>query len=189
MWRWSAPVSGGGANTPVCSRNAPTSSSARSSGGRARRRAQRALEFGTTPYVDLDEMLDDRTSRPRLALPAQRGPFRHDVARDPRRAIRCSSRNRSCSISMRPTSCCAEAEERGLFFAINFNHRYARPVQMAHDAITSGALGDITFATWRFGGEVGTSITPVRQPHRDAVPRFRHARAPVRPDRSRSART
>jgi myo-inositol 2-dehydrogenase / D-chiro-inositol 1-dehydrogenase len=50
-----------------------------------------------------------------------------------------------------------EAGRRDLFFAINFNHRYARPVQMAHKAITSGSLGDISFATWRFGGEVGTS--------------------------------
>ena len=51
----------------------------------------------------------------------------------------------------------AAAAERDLFFAINFNHRYARPVEMARDAIASGALGQITFATWRFGGEVGTS--------------------------------
>ena len=31
---------------------------------------------------------------------------------------------------------------------------------MAPDAIASGALGQITFATWRFGGEVGTSTHP-----------------------------
>jgi predicted dehydrogenase len=49
----------------------------------------------------------------------------------------------------------AEAEERGLFFAINFNHRYARPVQMAEQAIREGRLGQITFATWRFGGSGG----------------------------------
>ena len=34
------------------------------------------------------------------------------------------------------------------------------PVQMAHEAITAGRLGAITFATWRFGGEVGTSTHP-----------------------------
>ena len=54
----------------------------------------------------------------------------------------------------------AEAASRELFFAINFNHRYARPVQMAHDAIASGTLGPISFATWRFGGESGTSAHP-----------------------------
>ena len=53
-----------------------------------------------------------------------------------------------------------EAAARNLFFAINFNHRYARPVTMAHDAINAGRLGAITFATWRFGGEIGTSTHP-----------------------------
>jgi myo-inositol 2-dehydrogenase/D-chiro-inositol 1-dehydrogenase len=49
------------------------------------------------------------------------------------------------------------ARERDLFFAINFNHRYARPVQMAARAISEGQLGEVVFATWRFGGETGTS--------------------------------
>jgi myo-inositol 2-dehydrogenase/D-chiro-inositol 1-dehydrogenase len=49
----------------------------------------------------------------------------------------------------------SEAESRHLFFAINFNHRYAKPVQMAWQAISEGRLGDIMFATWRFGGEGG----------------------------------
>jgi predicted dehydrogenase len=48
-----------------------------------------------------------------------------------------------------------EAEARDLFFAINFNHRYAKPVQMAKAAIDEGRLGPIIFATWRFGGEGG----------------------------------
>lgn len=46
-----------------------------------------------------------------------------------------------------------EAEERDLFFAINFNHRYAKPVQLAKAAINEGRLGELIFATWRFGGE------------------------------------
>jgi predicted dehydrogenase len=49
----------------------------------------------------------------------------------------------------------AEAAKRGLFMAINFNHRYARPVQMAREAIAAGRLGRIAFATWRFGGNGG----------------------------------
>lgn len=48
-----------------------------------------------------------------------------------------------------------EADERNLFFAINFNHRYAKPVQMARAAIADGRLGALVFATWRFGGEGG----------------------------------
>ena len=42
-----------------------------------------------------------------------------------------------------------------MFFAINFNHRYAKPVQMAKVAIDAGQLGPLSFATWRFGGEGG----------------------------------
>jgi len=51
----------------------------------------------------------------------------------------------------------AEAAKRNLFFGINFNHHYARPVVLAHHAIQQGRLGDLIFATWRFGGEGGTS--------------------------------
>ena len=53
----------------------------------------------------------------------------------------------------------AEAAERNLFFAINFNHRYAKPVQLVHAAMSEGRLGALTFATWRFGGE-GRSLHP-----------------------------
>jgi myo-inositol 2-dehydrogenase / D-chiro-inositol 1-dehydrogenase len=49
----------------------------------------------------------------------------------------------------------AAAERKELFFAIDFNHRYARPTMMAKIAIESGRLGDLVFATWRFGGEGG----------------------------------
>ena len=57
-----------------------------------------------------------------------------------------------------------EAAGRDLCFAINFNHRYARPVQLARGAIEQGLLGEVVFATWRFGGE-GSS-----RPHRHANP-------------------
>lgn len=53
----------------------------------------------------------------------------------------------------------AEAAKRQLFFAINFNHRYARPIQLAKAAIDDGRVGEISFATWRFGGE-GSSTHP-----------------------------
>ena len=53
----------------------------------------------------------------------------------------------------------AEAEKRGMFFAINFNHRFAEPVVRAKAAIDAGVIGRPVFATWRFGGEAnhGTS--------------------------------
>lgn len=47
----------------------------------------------------------------------------------------------------------AEAKERGIFFAINFNHRYAEPVRRAKAVIDSGRVGERVFSTWRFGGE------------------------------------
>ena len=48
----------------------------------------------------------------------------------------------------------SEAEHRNLFFAINFNHRYAEPVRRAKAAIDAGRLGELVFSIWRFGGEV-----------------------------------
>ncbi len=53
-----------------------------------------------------------------------------------------------------------EAQARGLFFAINFNHRYAKPVQLAKAAIDQGRLGTLVFTTWRFGGEGGWGGRP-----------------------------
>jgi len=46
------------------------------------------------------------------------------------------------------------------FFAINFNHRYAEPVLRARAAIDAGELGDLVFATWRFGGEANRGPSP-----------------------------
>lgn len=54
----------------------------------------------------------------------------------------------------------AAAAERDLFFAINFNHRYAEAVKRAREAARSGELGNIVFASWRFGGEAGNSAHP-----------------------------
>jgi myo-inositol 2-dehydrogenase / D-chiro-inositol 1-dehydrogenase len=53
----------------------------------------------------------------------------------------------------------AEAAARNLFLAIDFNHRFALPVEMAHQAIGLGRLGQVAFASWRFGGE-GSSDHP-----------------------------
>jgi myo-inositol 2-dehydrogenase / D-chiro-inositol 1-dehydrogenase len=52
------------------------------------------------------------------------------------------------------------AEERELFFAINFNHRFAVPVRLAAEAVADGRIGAPVFATWRFGGERGSSAHP-----------------------------
>lgn len=55
----------------------------------------------------------------------------------------------------------AEAERRSLFFGINFNHRYSRPVRQAREAIAKGRLGQLVFMTWRFGGEGNCAHHPL----------------------------
>lgn len=59
----------------------------------------------------------------------------------------------------------AEAAGRDLFFAINFNQRYAEPVQRARRAIQAGELGDLVYSTWRFAG-AGSFGAPWHWPRR-----------------------
>jgi len=56
-----------------------------------------------------------------------------------------------------------EAADRNLFFAINFNHRYAEPVVRARAAMQQGTLGELVFAVWRFGGEPNFGTHPHAQ--------------------------
>lgn len=120
---------------------------------------RRAQEFSTEPYVDLEAMLEDQ---------------------DPELVSLCLPNEHHFETTMRTIEAgfpllvekplvfdldeaqrlLEAASERSLFFAINFNHRYAVPVRRAHEAIQRGDLGDLVFATWRFGGEVGTSKHP-----------------------------
>lgn len=123
--------------------------------GRTEQRVrERAAEFGIRPYTDIDGMLD--TERPdfvSLCLPNQ-GHFEATMkvikAGYPLLVEKPLAFN-ICEADQ----LLAEAEERHLFFAINFNHRYAKAVRMAREAIEAGRIGDIVFATWRFGGEGG----------------------------------
>lgn len=52
------------------------------------------------------------------------------------------------------------AAQHKIFFAINFNHRFAEPVQRARAAIDAGELGELIFLSWRFGGEGGRGRSP-----------------------------
>jgi myo-inositol 2-dehydrogenase / D-chiro-inositol 1-dehydrogenase len=123
------------------------------------RAAARAGEFGANPYVDIDEMLErERPDLVSICLPNE-GHFEPTL-----KVIRAGFPLfvekpfvfdlEEADVLLR------EAEARSLFFAINFNHRYATPVAMAADTIRAGDLGELVFATWRFGGEAGTSSHP-----------------------------
>lgn len=114
------------------------------------RTQRRADEFGVRAYTDLDAMLD--TERPdlvSLCLPNQ-GHFAP--------TMRVVERGYPLLVEKPLVFETAEAEALlkaagDRFFAICFNHRYAKPVQLAKAAIEAGRLGDVVFATWRFGGE------------------------------------
>ncbi|MCA1594840.1 MAG: Gfo/Idh/MocA family oxidoreductase [Chloroflexi bacterium] len=121
-------------------------------GRTAERTRLRAAEFGIPYYLNLHEMLaKERPNLVCMSLPNQEHfeptlqvieagipllvekPLVFDLAQADRLL--------------------EAARLRRLFFAINFNHRYAEPVRMAKSRIDDGELGDIVFATWRFGGE------------------------------------
>ena len=106
------------------------------------RTERRARAFGASPYIDIDEMLErERPDLVSLCLPNEghfeptlkviragfplfvEKPFVFDLD--------------EADILLR------EAEARALFFAINFNHRYATPVAMAADAVRAGALDEL----------------------------------------------
>jgi myo-inositol 2-dehydrogenase / D-chiro-inositol 1-dehydrogenase len=120
------------------------------------RTTARAEEFGVNGYVDLEEMLErERPELVSLCLPNE-GHFEPTL-----QVIRAGFplfvekplvfELDQADVLLR------EAAARSLFFGINFNHRYARPVVLAAEAVRAGRLGELVFATWRFGGEQGTS--------------------------------
>lgn len=112
----------------------------------------RARQFDLRCYLDIDEMLDkEKPDLVSLSLP-NKEHFAPTL-----KVIRAGfpllvEKPLAFDLDEADTLL-REAGQRGLFFAINFNHRYAKPVQMAHRAIGKGRLGEIVFATWRFGGE------------------------------------
>jgi len=122
------------------------------------RTAARAAEYGVRGYTDIDEML--RAEKPdlvSLCLPNQ-GHFEPTLQVIQAGYPLLVEKPLVFDLGEAETLL-QEAEKRKLFFAINFNHRYAKPVRLAHEAIQSGRLGEIMFATWRFGGE-GSSDHP-----------------------------
>jgi myo-inositol 2-dehydrogenase/D-chiro-inositol 1-dehydrogenase len=118
----------------------------------------RAESFGTNAYTDIGEMLEkEQPDLVSLCLPNQ-GHFEATL-----QIIQAGFPllvEKPLVFDLKEADILLnEAAKRNVFFAINFNHRYAKPVQLAHEAIQAGKLGDLTFASWRFGGE-GASDHP-----------------------------
>ena len=128
-------------------------------GSTPERAAARAREFRASPYADLGEMLEREQPDLVSVCLANEGHFEPTLA-----VIRAGFPllvEKPLVFDLDQADVLLrEAEARSLFFAINFNHRYATPVAMAADAIRAGDLGELVFATWRFGGEPGTSSHP-----------------------------
>lgn len=118
----------------------------------------RAAQFGVRPYLDIQTMLEqERPDLVSLCLPNQ-GHFAATLQVIEAGYPLLVEKPLVFDLAEAATLIDAAAK-RQLFFAINFNHRYARPIQMAQDAITAGRLGELVFASWRFGGE-GASDHP-----------------------------
>ncbi|GAA3198556.1 Gfo/Idh/MocA family protein [Dactylosporangium siamense] len=121
------------------------------------RTAARAAAYGAMPYVDLDVMLErHRPDLVSVCLPNE-AHFEPTL-----RLIRAGVPlllEKPLVFSLAEADALM-AESAGRFVGINFNHRYARPVRLAAAAVARGDLGRLTFATWRFGGEAGTSSHP-----------------------------
>jgi predicted dehydrogenase len=121
--------------------------------------APRAGTFGVPGYTDLTVMLD--TEHPDLVSVCLPNEGHYATTLDIIRAGFPLFVEKPITFDLvEADSLIAEAASRGLFFGLNFNHRYARPVRLAKAAIDDGRLGAITFASWRFGGEIGTSVHP-----------------------------
>ncbi len=118
----------------------------------------RADQFGVRAYFDIQEMLAaEKPDLVSLSLPNQ-GHF--DATLQVIQAGVPLLAEKPLTFDLAQADILLqEAKQRNLFFAINFNHRYAKPIQLAQDAIQAGRLGDLVFAAWRFGGE-GSSTHP-----------------------------
>ena len=121
-------------------------------GRNAERTAARAAEYGTRPYTDIALMLGEQ--KPDLVCVCLPNQHHFDATMQLIEAGVPLLVEKPLVFEMGEADALLKAaEEKKLFFAINFNHRYAKPLQLAKQKIESGEVGDIVFATWRFGGE------------------------------------
>ncbi len=119
----------------------------------------RALAYGTRAFTDIDEMLS--TARPDLVTVCLPNEQHFEPTLQLIRAGVPLLVEKPLVFELaQADELIDEAEQRNLFFAINFNHRYAEAVQRAKRAIDDGVIGRPVFATWRFGGEANHGTSP-----------------------------
>ena len=123
------------------------------------RTAARAAAYGTQGFTDIDEML--AVTKPDLVtvcLPneAHFEPTLHLI----RAGVPLLVEKPLVFDMDEADTLIREAAQRDLFFAINLNHRFAEPVKRAKAYLEDGQLGDLVFATWRFGGEPNFGTSP-----------------------------
>jgi predicted dehydrogenase len=123
------------------------------------RTAARAAEFGTRPYTDIDRMLEaESPGLVTVCLPNE-GHY-EPTLQLARTGIPLLVEKPLVFDLLEADRLLEAAAASGAFFAINFNHRYAEPVVRARAAIEAGDLGQLVFATWRFGGEANLGQSP-----------------------------
>ncbi len=123
-------------------------------GRNAERTAARASEFDTRPYLAIDTMLE--AEKPDLVCVCLPNEHHFEATLQLIEAGVPLLVEKPLVFEMDQANALLNAAQgRDLFVAINFNHRFARPMQMAKAAIDAGELGEIVFASWRFGGEGG----------------------------------
>jgi myo-inositol 2-dehydrogenase/D-chiro-inositol 1-dehydrogenase len=120
------------------------------------RTAARASEWGIRPYTDIAEMLEKE--QPELVSICLPNENHFDATLQVIEAGFPLLLEKPLVFSLdEAETLLTAAASRELFFAVNFNHRYAEPVRRARDAIEGNDLGELVFASWRFGGEPGRS--------------------------------
>lgn len=115
------------------------------------RTGQRAAAFGTRPYTRIREMLE--SEQPELVSICVRNRDHFAVAREVLQSGFPAFVEKPFTFELAEArQLLEEANKRGLFFAIDFNHRYAEPALRAKELLDRGELGDPVFAAWRFSG-------------------------------------